>query len=179
MRHAISQPADDAGYTLIEIVFSIALTSIIIVVIGFSVTQSLTNSASSRNSVDRAAVAAFGARYFAQDVASSVSYATGPPCGSSITPVVSIKTGIAPNTIDVFYFVAGSGPSTLYRRACDGSAQAKDQHLGSTTDALTASALCSDPPIDTTGTCTLTLQWAAPGTPASFTLRGVRRTISG
>ena len=54
----------DAGFTLLEVVIAVAITGVLVVAVGLTVTQSLANTTSSRHRIDRAIVGGFdwGAR---------------------------------------------------------------------------------------------------------------------
>jgi prepilin-type N-terminal cleavage/methylation domain-containing protein len=177
------------GFTLLEVVFAITITSIVIVAVGFSVTESLRNGTSARTTVDRSAIGSVAASYFASDVASStsatpVTNGSSPECGSPVPTAMTIKVAfpsspspfLSPPISSISYFVSGTFPTTLFRRLCNGNSLVRQVEVGRTSDVMTATASACD---DTTGECTLTLSWATPGTPSSFTLRGVRRLISG
>jgi Tfp pilus assembly protein PilE len=163
---------DENGFTLIEVISAVAITMILLVGVGFAVTESLTSGTSSRHTVDRSVVGDLAARYFGADVASSTALPTVP--GSTPSCGTTVPTAIA-MTVDasttVWYYVSGAGPSTLFRRSCTGSTLFAQQSLGTTGDALVATASC---PVGGNA-CTLALTWAAPGQPQSYTLRGVRR----
>jgi prepilin-type N-terminal cleavage/methylation domain-containing protein len=176
--------AGDAGVTIIELLVAMAILAIILTAISLSITESLANSRSTQASVDRSNLVEFTARRFGPDVASSPAPATahgGPapapcPAGNSDNSAVDIPVNPAASGTTVSYVVvAGINPasSALYRRTCTGSTLVGQQRLGSTHDALTASASCLPDGV-TCRTVTLTLSW--PGIPGSnVSLRSDRR----
>jgi prepilin-type N-terminal cleavage/methylation domain-containing protein len=178
----LPRQCDESGFTLLEVVVAIAITSIIIVAVGFSVTESLRNGTSSRSTIDRSAAGSIAASYFGSDVASStsdppVTNGSSPECGVPVPTAMIVKVKFAsPAITSISYFTSGTGPTTLFRRLCNGSSsRPRDVEVARTSEAMTATPHgCT-----ASGECTLTLSWATPGTPSSFTLRGVRRLISG
>ena len=89
----------DAGFTLVELLMAITIMGIILVTLGFSVTEGFRNATTSKASIDRSILGNFAARYFSPDVASAT-YGTGsivttspPACGLTGTPIIDIQTG--------------------------------------------------------------------------------------
>ncbi len=167
----------EAGFTLIEVIVAIVITGIIVVVLGFSITESLSNTTRSRHGVDRSVVRNFASRYFGADVASSSATVapstddTSPPCGSG-QPVIDITLGNGAVVSYQYVSPTPSAPSfSLYRRVCTGSTQTAQTHIGTTSESFTAGATCIG------ATCTLSLTWTNPA--ETFSVTGVRRVTAG
>ncbi len=173
----------DGGFTLIEVILSVSIASLILVGMGYSITESFTNSTTTKRSVDRVTLNSITARYFSADIASSTSAPTphtalnaNPSCGPGKS-LIDIPMG----TTTIYYVVVGlsSGPNTLSRRTCNGPLTASQQQLGGTTDGFkvaplgTTGAACNA----LNGVCSLTIAWKSPT--SSFTVTGTRRLISG
>jgi prepilin-type N-terminal cleavage/methylation domain-containing protein len=181
-------PADgEDGFTLIELLMAIAITSIILVTMGFAVTEGFQNTTTTKTSIDRSLLGSFAARYFAADIASTTygpasikTPTTTPaarPCGASATAAntaVDIQTG--DNTAVTYAVLTlADGRKSLARTVCSGTStgpltQTSRQIVGTTDASLVANANAS---CATSTSCALTLSWATAPT-YSITVNGTR-----
>jgi type II secretory pathway pseudopilin PulG len=164
--------------TLIELLMAISIMGIILVTLGFAVTQGFRNATTTKVSIDRSILGNFAARYFAADIASttygstSVVTSSPPACGAgNLQTIIDIQTG-ANTAVSYAILTLADGTKSLVRTSCSGSVtgtltQLSRRHLGTTDGNLTASATCA-----TTTSCALTLLWTSPT--YSITFSGTR-----
>lgn len=175
----VSQTDRDAGFTLVELLMAITIMGIILVTLGFSVTQGYQNATETKASIDRAILANFAARYFAPDIASTTLAGTPivtvnpPQCGTDAIPVIDIQT--SDNTAVSYGIESADGGESLVRSTCSGSVTGtlnlvSQRHLGTTDPTLTVTP--SDACTTTTTSCSLRLDWHNPD--YSITVSGTR-----
>jgi prepilin-type N-terminal cleavage/methylation domain-containing protein len=166
----------DGGFTLVELLMAITIMGIILVTLGFSVTEGFRNATQSKASIDRSILSTFAARYFAPDIASTTFGATSivttnpPACGVDATSVIDIQTSA--NTAVSYGYETAGGSRSLVRSTCSGNVTGSltliaQKHLGTTDASLTPTATCA-----TTTSCSLTLTWHNPD--YSITVSGAR-----
>jgi len=159
--------ADD-GFTLVELLVTIAITGIILSSVTIAVSMGFERTAEAERRADHSNVAEFTARYFGADVASSGADQTGVTACPGSGAVLSM---IVTDGRTVTYQRAQVGAKwVLSRTLCSGPSVVASQELGSSRDEFTASGSC---PGGGGAQCTLSVTWASGD--GDFTLRGSRR----
>lgn len=169
------------GFTLVEVLLTIAISAIVLSTITLAVAQGYSETSQASKRLDRSNLADFTAKVFGADAAASATTQPGPVCGAGPTALdIAGSDGTW-----VSYAIVNSGANAyrLERRACDGvdpgSGDAEVRRLGSATS---GSATAPTSPTAAGSSCssgaavTCTLNFAWPDGQGSFALTGTRRT---
>ena len=168
------RPDDERGFTLIEVLITIAISAIVLSTITLAVAQGYSETSRSSRRLDRSNLADFAADVFASDAAGSATVQPGATCGAGPT-ILDIAES---DGSWVSYAVTNAaGHYELERRACDGvdpgSGDAEVRRIGSAAADATPSSTGSTCPSGSGVTCTLQLTWN--DSDGSFVLSGTRR----
>jgi prepilin-type N-terminal cleavage/methylation domain-containing protein len=179
--------ADD-GFTLIELIVSMAIVGVIILALGSALTVSIANSNSESDNLTASHHADLAASYFEKDVASSSGGITtsGTACNSSSGALVTFRwpdpaTGITPLT-RVSYSLVGQKLSRISCGAATATLVLADNVTSAAVSCLQSGAPtpCSGSPTTATLNVTqvaTTNQWST--TPVTFSLTGALPQTSG
>lgn len=176
MRGVRRAAADERGFTLLEVLITIAISAIVLSTVTLAVAQGYSETSQSRSRLDRSNLADFAADIFVSDAASSATTQPGPTCGTGPT-ILDIAQS---DGSWVSYAIPVSGGRyVLQRRVCDGvddgAGDAAVRRLGSATAKTaptTSGSICAS---GTGVRCTLAVTWTD-GDGGGFRLSGTRRS---
>jgi prepilin-type N-terminal cleavage/methylation domain-containing protein len=161
---------DERGFTLVEVLMTIAISAIILSTITLAVAQGFSETSHAGGRLDRSNMADFAADIFASDAASSATTQPAPPCGAHPTFLDIAES----DGTSVSYAIAldGSGAYMLERSTCDGTATLS-RRIGSASAPTAPSTTGSGCAAGSSVTCTLSVTWSDGS--GNFTVTGTRR----
>jgi prepilin-type N-terminal cleavage/methylation domain-containing protein len=162
---------DEHGFTLLEVLMTIAISAIVLSTITLAVAQGFSETSQAGGRLDRSNLADFAADIFAADAASSsVTGQPAAPCGTGPTFLdVAQSDG---TSVSYAIRASGTGSYTLVRRTCDG-VTVSSRRLGSASAPAAPSTAGSTCPTGSAAMCTLKVTWGDGN--GNFTLTGTRR----
>lgn len=181
----LSDRRRDDGFTLIELVVSIAILGIVVVAMSAAFTVAFASNRETEERLDGSQPLQFASTWFASDVASAndVKVNTAASCGTGtalvlisnrdiVTPPTAAPTGTPPVTLTIEYVLQSpvNGERTLLRRAC-GRYSASDVVARYLSETIAPVAACT-PACSSFEAATLQL---ATVDDLTFTLKGSRR----
>lgn len=196
-------PRRDDGFTLIELVVSIAILGVVMVAITGAMVVGMRSDKETDTRLDESRDVQFASTWFGDDVQSANRIAEGGPtnCGSDpsanvvlrfantdlTTPPALPPTETPNDALKVSYVLrsATGGATELHRMACtlaaDGVSVIRktDDIVARSLSAIAPAVACLPSPCAAARTVTLTLTGRPPtpaDTPLSYTLRGTRRS---
>ena len=165
---------DEAGFTLVELLLTIAISAIVLTTITLAVAQGFSETSQAETRLDRSNLADFAANVFGSDAASSATTQPGTVCGVGPT---ALDIAESDGTRVSYAITNSAGAYRLERRVCDGvvvaGVDAVVRRLGATRARSAPSTAGSSCASGAAVTCRLSITWADGN--GSFTLAGTRR----